>query len=291
MKSRTKHDKEQNLSVQWLEQNWMLPIHPARVSSAPDFRVNSKTMKNTRPQRGFTLIELLVVIAIIAILAGLLLPATSRAILKARITQTRTDMKNIESAITLYHSTYSRYPTPNSTYLTNDYTFGATPSGGGSYIGSTANGAYTTNNAQLMAILLDDDRNDLCNAGHQKNPQKIQCLSVSKHAGDTNSGGLGPDLVYRDPWGNPYLIAIDYNYDGKISDTMYSNAVVSATATPPQGFHGLYQNTNTFEYQLNSPNGVMIWSLGPDKRADVTQNADPNQKNLNTDNILSWTDR
>jgi|CXWL01.1.fsa_nt_gi prepilin-type N-terminal cleavage/methylation domain-containing protein len=63
-----------------------------------------------KTRRGFTLIELLVVIAIIGILSSVVLGSLSVARTKARDTRRIEDIKQIETALSLYFDTCKKYP-------------------------------------------------------------------------------------------------------------------------------------------------------------------------------------
>jgi hypothetical protein len=101
---------------------------------------------------------------------------------------------------------------------------------------------------------------------------------------DPALAGVGPDLVYRDPWGNPYLISIDVNYDEKCRDAFYKTISVSQQ-NGSVGHNGLNNTIDVTKDLYEYNGGVMVWSVGPDKKANLNQKAN---KDDNKDNILSW---
>ena len=73
---------------------------------------------NTKPSHGkkksaFTLIELLVVIAIIAILAAMLLPALASAKVRAQVTQSLSNVKQVQMGWIMYAGDNNDYMVPN----------------------------------------------------------------------------------------------------------------------------------------------------------------------------------
>ena len=242
-----------------------------------------------------TLIELLVVISIIGVLAGLILPAVGNVKKKARDVQAKKDMADIKGAISVYQHDYSRLPASqaagtvvNAANQSSDFTFGTTGSGYGTNIYNNNNVGYQDGNRELMVILTTSSyagytphasvQNDL------RNPRKTGYFNAKSSGGSgaTAGKGLGTDGVMRDPWGNPYVIALDLNYDGWVSNSVYNhntlnNGVTPATGLVPQGTAG----THTWALK----DAVMIFSFGADGSFDTgTQaNVDPNK-----DNVLSW---
>ena len=249
--------------------------HPLRRQNLfqPMKKIGSLKSK-TRTARGFTLIELLVVIAIIGILAAMLLPALAGAKISAQKAKARTEMAGIVNAINAYDMDYGRFPVSPAVQTaagTGDFTYGGTLLGG-------------TNNSEVIAILMDITNTTVTtvNQNHQKNPKQVKYLAPTMVA-NTTDGGVGTDLVYRDPWGHPYIISMDLNYDDQCNDAFYSLTAVSQKSGNV-GYNGLV-NPNGVANNFQFHGKVMVWSAGPDGNIN---NSKPANQDVNKDNVLNW---
>ena len=278
--------------------------------------IYSKTMKTNLPysrrnRAAFTLVELLAVIAIIGILAGLLLPVLHVVSTHAKMVKAHLEAVDIATAIQAYDSAYGRFPVSaaaqnqaglNALPMRNpngDFTYGGmfpmpnTLKPEGTPIQALGNSILT--NAEVIAILMDittypNNGGPTINTNHVKNPQQKPFLNAKMSGYNPTTGGLplpgvGTDLVYRDPWGNPYIISMDLNYDGMCQDAFYCRAAVSQQVGTT-GWNGLVSsgnpsNLNDYKYRGT----VMVWSAGPDGKIDPTVSAN---QGANKDNVLSW---
>lgn len=231
------------------------------------------------------------VIAIIGILASLSLVAIAKIREDGRKEEARRQIRALLNAIVEYHSDTGAYPVSSgvlnsATASHGDFTYG------GASLDAVFKGPgnWSTDNSEVIAILMDREKYPAtgaptANFGHVKNTRQKRYLTSVDMAPDTASPGVGPDLVYRDPWGQPYIISFDLNYDEKCRDALYEKSSVSREKAAA-GFYGLFNSDATAgasdQFEYHGP--VMIWSLGSDKSADLG----PANAGLNRDNILSW---
>jgi prepilin-type N-terminal cleavage/methylation domain-containing protein len=203
----------------------------------------SNALQRPHHTNAFTLIELLVVIAIIAILMGLLFPAFKAVQNQARQTQAKNDLTQIVNAVNAFYTEYGKYP-----IATNDNTIGPDNSG----LMYTLRADPTTSNSNP-------------NANNVVNTRQIVFINPpyvkTDTAGNRRSGMSLTDGRYYDPWGTPYRMAIDGDYNNAINPNPYT-ANTGAGPTP-----------------LNI--GVIAWSWGSDQ-TQGTANFSA------SDDVISW---
>jgi prepilin-type N-terminal cleavage/methylation domain-containing protein len=262
-----------------------------------------KTMPipSRRPRAAFTLVELLTVIAIIAILAAMLL--TSLAGVRAHALKLRAHLETVQlaNAIEKYDSDYGRFPVSTNAQMAastagGDFTYGwlfNTPASGTYQVETYPSSGLVLSNAEVIAILMDNTNINIAggvNANHIKNPRQTIFLSPKVSGYDPSvpgqpEGGVDVNGLYRDPWGNPYVISMDLNYDENCKDSFYCLKTVSQ-ASGQTGFNGLVNpdapgNTDNFQ----DHGKVMVWSAGANQKIDPL---DPANDRENKDNVLSW---
>lgn len=189
-------------------------------------------------RRSFTLVEILVVIGVIAILMGLLFPALGSIREKASQRQSQTEAKSIYMAVKSFKNEYHYLPDTS----TSDVV----------YYGSKAKSTTTTTNEKCADVFKEDNAlqddyitllSTLCylkpsgaiasgdTTEKSLNPRGIKFLTPNKKY----SNSAATESGYRDPWGRPYIIYLDTNYDGQISlpgsKTIYDDVAVIGLGT------------------------------------------------------------
>jgi prepilin-type N-terminal cleavage/methylation domain-containing protein len=194
--------------------------------------VQASSLRPRRKSAAFTLIELLVVMAIIAILAGLGFAGLQGALEAGKKAQARNDVQQVVMAVKAFLLEYGRLPTVD---------------------GSSD---FEGNNDQLFNVLRGtaDQGSQL-----QMNPRRIPFIELKTVS--TSKGGIGPDGKLYDPWGTPYKIRLDGDYDNEISNFYSSGA----------GF-------GTLNYS------VIVTSAGPDRQFGSGDKG----SGTASDDILSW---
>jgi Tfp pilus assembly protein PilE len=172
-------------------------------------------MQRSRIGRGgWTFMELLLVMTTIVILVGISYPAFIAILEQARKTQAKNEEQQIVTAVNAFYTDYGHYP-----LVTADTTLTGATNGDLFYtLRAVSGGANTANAVNTRAVVFMQP-------------------PISKSG---TKGGINlASGIWYDPWGSPYNVMIDGNYDNQLANP-YADAPGGTT---------LYL-------------GVIVWSFG-----------------------------
>ncbi len=230
----------------------------------------------------------LIFMVVVSVFAALFIRAAGLALQRSKIAQAKAETRFFEQTVLNYHTVYKRLPATTGANGSgnSDFTYGTVGLSSSPLMSVNALGSgYHANNSEPFTILLAK-HDPFLNPQHLYNPKKIVFLRPT-FAKVPGGPGLDPrDGVYRDPWRMPYIISFDLNDDGWVQDAFYSTTTFSqAPAGQTNGLKGLRSISGMATNDFGFRGRVMIWSFGPDGKADPNLRAD---EGVNADNILSW---
>jgi prepilin-type N-terminal cleavage/methylation domain-containing protein len=207
-------------------------------------------IQSTRRNSGFTLVELLVVIAIIAVLAGVAFTAGASAVMKAKKMTALTTATAIEQAVNNFVTENGSFPKAGITGDEKIATADTSPSF----------------NVEFLNILLGIEKSQT-----PLNSKGLKYLTVKQGKGKKDGliyrgGGAAAEnaevLGLYDPWGGPYLVQFDGDYD----DTITAKTASEKASKVIRG------------------KKVIVWTNG----ANNTKDQSNSKKGKNTDAVKTW---
>ena len=199
--------------------------------------------------KNFTLVEMLTVVAIISILAALVIPTVIIAQNKGRVTQAKSDISSILTALKQLKSDYNRVLVKTST----DYYIGevaATTAQTETFNCSVGHSAakshtviridgtlYDAMIAELSAPKNSKFSNSLTN---RSNKRKKVYLDPQNGFDPTANYDTPANLenLWRDPWGNPYVVFVGVDTDHALKMKYNSKTLASGLAAYSFGPNG-----------------------------------------------------
>ena len=224
----------------------------------------------------FTLIELLAVIAIMGILAGILMPALSKAREKAKVGKCIATIASLQTALSMYQVDYGVYP--------------ASSDSGTQRNGNSHHGDFDGVPNNFVAAL----------TASTKGGPYMEFKGKDLYD-DGSSTGSGHKYVLKDPWGNAYIYVCRKARDGSIVSSSYG-PFHPDTTTPSNNSYNIYSlgpDKKTDDDDTSAPadfidyssHGVGDWNES--EMYDHNKCGDWNDSNIDSDNfryddINSW---
>lgn len=203
--------------------------------------------------KNFTLVEMLTVVAIISILAALVIPTVIIAQNKGRVTQAKSDISSILTALKQLKSDYNRVLVKTSTdYYIGEVAVTATQTETfNCSVGHSAAKNHTViridgtlYDAMIAELSAPKNSKFSTSLTHRSNKRKKVYLDPQNGFDPTANYDTAANLevLWRDPWGNPYVVFVGVDTDHALKMKGNSKTLASGLAAYSFGPNGVDDN-------------------------------------------------